>query len=85
MNEQVKSIVIWIVIGLIAGVLANLIVGGAGGLLGYLVAGLIGSIVGGWLADRFNWRLNLGNAFLEQIIISAIGAIVVLIVVGIIT
>jgi uncharacterized membrane protein YeaQ/YmgE (transglycosylase-associated protein family) len=55
-------------------------VGGAGGLIGYLVAGLIGSVVGGWLAARLNWRLNLGNAFVEQLIISAVGAIIVLIV-----
>ena len=80
MNDQARSFIIWIVIGLIAGWLASLVVGGAGGLLGYLVAGLIGSVVGGWLAARLNWRLNLGNAFVEQLIISAVGAIIVLIV-----
>jgi uncharacterized membrane protein YeaQ/YmgE (transglycosylase-associated protein family) len=84
MNDQARSFLIWIVIGLIAGWLASLIVGGAGGLIGYLVAGLIGSVVGGWLAARLNWRLNLGNAFVEQLIISAVGAIIVLIVARII-
>lgn len=84
MNNQAQSILIWIVIGLIAGWLASLVVGGAGGLIGYLVAGLIGSVVGGWLAARLNWRLNLGNAFVEQLIISAVGAIIVLIVARII-
>lgn len=71
-----KAIVTWIIIGLIAGWLASLIVGG-GGLVRYLITGLIGAFVGGFLANRFNIRLNLGNAFLEQIIISAVGAIVV--------
>ena len=85
MNGQAQSIVVWIIIGLIAGFLASLVVGGAGSLLGYLVAGLIGSVVGGFLAGQFNIRLNLGNAFVEQVVIAAIGAIIVLIVAQIIT
>jgi uncharacterized membrane protein YeaQ/YmgE (transglycosylase-associated protein family) len=84
MNGQTQSIVIWIIIGLIAGFLASLVVGGAGGLIGYLVAGLIGSVVGGFLARQFDIRLNLGNALVEQIVISAIGAIIVLVIARII-
>jgi len=84
MNGQGQSIIVWIIIGLIAGFLASLVVGGAGGLIGYLVAGLIGSVVGGFLARQFDIRLNLGNAFVEQIIISAIGAIIVLVIARII-
>ncbi len=84
MSEQARSFMIWIIIGVIAGWLASLVVGGAGNLLGYLIAGLVGSVVGGWLATRLNWRLNVGNALLEQLIISAVGAIIVLIVVRII-
>jgi uncharacterized membrane protein YeaQ/YmgE (transglycosylase-associated protein family) len=84
MNEQTQSIVSWIVIGLIAGFLASLVVGGSGGLLGWLIAGLIGSVVGGFIAQQTKMRLNLGNPFLEQIVISVIGAIVVLIVARII-
>lgn len=84
MNEQTKSIVAWIIIGLIAGFVASLIVGGGGGLLGWLIAGLIGSIVGGFLAQQLNIKLNTGNPFLEQVIISVIGAIIVLIIARII-
>ena len=84
MNDQTRSIVSWIVIGLIAGFLASLIVGGGGGLLGWLIAGLIGSVVGGFLAQQLNIKLNLGNPFLEQVIISAVGAIIVLIIARII-
>jgi uncharacterized membrane protein YeaQ/YmgE (transglycosylase-associated protein family) len=80
MNAQPGSIVAWIVIGLIAGFLASLIVGGGGGLLGWLIAGLIGSVVGGFIAQQTKLQLRLGNAFLEQVIISVIGAIIVLIV-----
>jgi uncharacterized membrane protein YeaQ/YmgE (transglycosylase-associated protein family) len=84
MNDQTKSIVSWVVIGLIAGFLASIIVGGGGGLIAWLIAGLIGSVVGGFLAQQLNIKLNLGNPFLEQVIISVAGAIVVLIVARII-
>jgi uncharacterized membrane protein YeaQ/YmgE (transglycosylase-associated protein family) len=80
MNDQTKSIVSWVVIGLIAGFLASIIVGGGGGLIAWLIAGLIGSVVGGFLAQQLNIKLNLGNPVLEQVIISIGGAIVVLIV-----
>jgi uncharacterized membrane protein YeaQ/YmgE (transglycosylase-associated protein family) len=78
-NEQARSIVAWIVIGLIAGFLASIIVGGGGGLLAWLIAGLIGSVVGGFIAQQMKFNLKLGNAFLEQVIISVGGAIIVLI------
>jgi uncharacterized membrane protein YeaQ/YmgE (transglycosylase-associated protein family) len=85
MSDQAKSIITWIVIGLIAGWIASLIVGGGGGLIGYVIAGLIGSVVGGFLAQQLKIKLNLGNAFLEQIVISIVGAIIVLIIARIIT
>lgn len=85
MNEQAKSLIAWIIIGLLAGWVASLIVGGGGGLIGYLIAGLIGSVVGGFLAQQFKIKLKLGNDFLEQVIISIVGAIIVLIIARIIT
>jgi uncharacterized membrane protein YeaQ/YmgE (transglycosylase-associated protein family) len=85
MNDQSKSIVTWIIIGLLAGFFASLIVGGGGGILGWLIAGLIGSVVGGFLAQQLRINLNLGNAFLEQMIISVGGAVVVLVIARIIT
>jgi uncharacterized membrane protein YeaQ/YmgE (transglycosylase-associated protein family) len=85
MNDQMKSLIAWIIIGLIAGWIASIIVGGGGGLIAYIIAGLIGSVVGGFLAQQFKIKLNLGNAFLEQLIISIAGAIIVLIIANIIT
>ena len=52
---EIENILIWCVIGLVAGWLASLVLGG-GGLIRYLVSGLIGAFVGGFL---FNL---LGNA-----------------------
>jgi uncharacterized membrane protein YeaQ/YmgE (transglycosylase-associated protein family) len=85
MSEQSKSIVAWIIIGLIAGAIASLIVGGGGGLIGWLIAGLIGSVVGGFLAQQLKINLNFGNPFLEQVVISVVGAIIVLIIARLIT
>jgi uncharacterized membrane protein YeaQ/YmgE (transglycosylase-associated protein family) len=85
MSRQAKSIVSWIIIGLIAGALASLVVGGGGGLLGYTIAGLIGSVVGGFLAQQLKITLNFGNPFLEQVVIAFVGAIIVLVVANVIT
>ncbi len=85
MSTQVQSIIAWIVIGLIAGFIASVIVGTPGGVLRYVVAGLIGSVVGGFLARQLNIRLNFGNPFMEQVVISIIGAVVVLIIAEVIT
>ena len=41
------GIIVWIIIGLIAGWLATQILGGRGGLLYNLAVGLVGAIVGG--------------------------------------
>ena len=40
----------WLVVGLIAGVLASLVMGGTGyGLIGDIIIGIVGAFVGGWL------------------------------------
>ncbi len=85
MNAQAKSILSWSIIGLIAGFFASIVVGAGGGLVFWLIAGLIGSLVGGFLAQQLGINLKFGNRFLEQLIISAGGAIIVLIVARIIT
>jgi len=77
MKMDTQQLVIWAVIGIIAGWLASLVVGGSGGVLRYLITGLIGSFVGGFVFNAAGWKLNLGNEWLEQIVIAAIGAIIV--------
>jgi len=79
MNPLARSVISWVVIGLLAGFLGSLLAG-PGTLVGYLIAGLIGAVVGGFVAFQFNIDLKLGNRFLAQVILSAIGAIVVMIV-----
>jgi uncharacterized membrane protein YeaQ/YmgE (transglycosylase-associated protein family) len=79
MNVDAQKLIIWAIIGIVAGWLASVVVGGGGGMLRYLITGLIGAFVGGFVFQMAGWKLNLGNEWLEQIVIAAIGAIIVVI------
>ncbi|MCK7611481.1 GlsB/YeaQ/YmgE family stress response membrane protein [Roseibium sediminicola] len=73
---DVKAILIWVAIGIIAGWLASVVVGG-GGLIRYLIIGLVGAFVGGFLFKLVGININLGNQYVNEIVVAAIGAIVV--------
>ena len=79
MNLDAQKLIIWAIIGIVAGWLASVVIGGGGGLLRYLITGLIGAFVGGFVFQMAGWKLNLGNEWLDQIVIAAIGAIIVVI------
>ena len=74
---MIENLIVWIVLGLIAGVIANLLVGGGFGLLGSIVLGIVGAVVGGFLARA----LGLGTVSgfnIPSIVIATIGAILVI-------
>lgn len=51
------GIILWLIIGLVAGWLASLVMHSPHGILMDLVLGLVGSLVGGFLADLlFGWN-----------------------------
>ena len=79
MNVDAQKLIIWAIIGIVAGWLASVVIGGGGGLLRYLITGLIGALVGGFVFQMAGWKLNLGNEWLEQIVVAFIGAIIVVI------
>jgi uncharacterized membrane protein YeaQ/YmgE (transglycosylase-associated protein family) len=72
------GIVSWIVLGAIAGFLANLLVGGREGLIGTIILGIVGAVVGGWLAGIFLKLKDPTGINVESIVVSVIGAIIVL-------
>jgi uncharacterized membrane protein YeaQ/YmgE (transglycosylase-associated protein family) len=72
------GIVTWIVLGAIAGFLANLLSGGREGLIGTIILGIVGAIVGGWLAGIFLKLKDPTGINVESIVVSVIGAIIVL-------
>jgi uncharacterized membrane protein YeaQ/YmgE (transglycosylase-associated protein family) len=79
MTMNTQQIIIMVVIGIVAGWLASMVLGGGGGLLRYLITGLIGAFVGGFVFNAAGWKLNLGNQVVEQIVVAAIGAIIVVV------
>ena len=78
-DDTVRHVVVFLVIGAIAGWLASWIVGGSG-LLTYLLSGVIGAFVGGYLLTALKIRLPISNVWLSQIVTATIGAIIVVIV-----
>lgn len=79
----IESIIVWLIVGAIAGWLAGLIVQGGGfGLIGNIVVGIIGAVVAGWLLPRIG--VNLGTGIIRAIINAVIGAVIVLVIVGLI-
>ena len=76
----IEVIIIWLVVGAVAGWLAGLIVSGGGfGLVGDIVVGIIGAVVGGWLLPRIG--IFIGGGIVGAIINAVIGAVIVLLVV----
>ena len=80
MNMNTQQIIIVVVVGIVAGWLASLVVGGPSSLIGYLVTGIIGAFVGSFVFGAAGWKINLGNELVDSIVVSAIGAIIVIIV-----
>jgi uncharacterized membrane protein YeaQ/YmgE (transglycosylase-associated protein family) len=74
-----ETLLVWLIVGAVAGFLAGLVVKGGGfGLLGDIVVGIIGAFFGGWLLPKLGIHLGVG---IVSIIASAtIGAVILLLV-----
>ena len=78
---NLENVVIYLVVGLIAGFLASRIVLGKGrGWLMDIVIGIVGAIIGGWLANQLHISVNVGPSILNQIIIAFAGAVILLLI-----
>ncbi|AZO50942.1 MAG: GlsB/YeaQ/YmgE family stress response membrane protein [Mesorhizobium sp.] len=76
----IESLLIFIIIGAIAGWLAGLVVSGFGfGLIGNIIVGIIGAFIAGWLFPRLGFAI--GGGILAAIINATLGAIILLLVV----
>jgi uncharacterized membrane protein YeaQ/YmgE (transglycosylase-associated protein family) len=69
----------WIIVGLIAGVLASLLVGSAGGIIIDIVVGVVGAFVGGWLFHAAGWHAPF-TGLAGTIFIAFVGAVILLVV-----
>jgi uncharacterized membrane protein YeaQ/YmgE (transglycosylase-associated protein family) len=76
---SVESLLIFLLIGAVAGWLAGIVVRGGGfGLIGDIVVGVIGSFIGGWLFGLLH--IARGSGFLGSVIGAFVGAVVLLLV-----
>ena len=72
------NLLTWLVVGLIAGVLASLVMGGTGlGIIGDIIIGIVGAFIGGWLFTAMGVAVPLGG-IAGTILVAFIGAVVLL-------
>jgi uncharacterized membrane protein YeaQ/YmgE (transglycosylase-associated protein family) len=72
----------WIVVGAIAGFLANQLMGSREGLLLMVVLGIVGGIVGGFIATDLLKMGKVDGINVESIVIATLGACLVVFVFG---
>jgi uncharacterized membrane protein YeaQ/YmgE (transglycosylase-associated protein family) len=72
------DIITWLIVGLVAGVLASVVMGGTGyGIIGDIIIGIVGAFVGGWLFAQLGIATPFGG-LAGTIFVAFIGAIVLL-------
>jgi len=72
------TLLAWLIVGLVAGVLASMVMGGTGyGLIGDIIIGIVGAFVGGWLFSALGVASPLGG-MAGTILVAFIGAVVLL-------
>jgi uncharacterized membrane protein YeaQ/YmgE (transglycosylase-associated protein family) len=70
----------WIVVGAIAGFLANQVMGSRQGLLMMVVLGVVGGLLGGFVAASVLRIGSVNGINIESIVIATLGAIAVIVV-----
>jgi len=76
---MLMGIIIWLIVGAIAGWLAGQVVRGGGfGLVGEIVVGIVGAVIAGWLLPRLG--LFIGGDIIGAIINAFIGAVILLLI-----
>ena len=80
-----QSLIIWLIVGGIAGWLAGMLVKGGGfGLIGDIIVGIIGAYLGRWLFTHvFHTRIGV-NFWVDAILTATVGAIVLLLIIRLI-
>ncbi len=74
----IESLIVFLIVGAVAGWLAGLLVKGYGfGLLGNIVVGIVGALIAGWLFPVIG--ISLGSGTVAAIIHATIGAVILLV------
>ena len=68
----------WIVLGALAGFIANLIMGGGEGLIMMVVLGIVGAVVGGFVAGSVLGIADITGFNLTSLLVAVFGAVIVI-------
>jgi uncharacterized membrane protein YeaQ/YmgE (transglycosylase-associated protein family) len=78
-----QTLLLWLVIGLVAGWLASAAVGGGFGLIGDIVIGVVGSFLGGLVFRRLGIQTHLWG-LPSTIFVAFVGAVLLLLILRVI-
>ncbi len=78
---DVQTLLVFLIVGAVAGWLAGVIVKGHGfGLVGNIIVGIIGAFLAGWLLPTLG--IAIGGGIVAAIIDALIGAVILLVIIG---
>jgi uncharacterized membrane protein YeaQ/YmgE (transglycosylase-associated protein family) len=79
-NLPMDTLLVWILVGLVAGFLASHVMLGHGmGILTDVVVGILGGLIGGFLATYFNLHIAIaGHAIISEMVVAFMGSVVLL-------
>jgi uncharacterized membrane protein YeaQ/YmgE (transglycosylase-associated protein family) len=86
-NFDWGTILIWCLVGLVAGFLASRVALGHGlGLFGDVIAGILGALLGGFLAAVFHIKVEVfGFPIISKMVVAFAGAVLLLLVVRVVS
>lgn len=81
------GILIWIIVGLIAGAIAKAIYPGhqGGGIFATIALGILGSLLGGWIGSAIFGTAAAGSLSIPGIAFAVLGAIILIFIWGLVT
>jgi uncharacterized membrane protein YeaQ/YmgE (transglycosylase-associated protein family) len=77
------GIIGWIVIGIVAGWLAEKVMGRSHGLVTNLIVGVIGALLGGWISGQF-LGMAVGGFNIMTLLVAFLGACLLLFLLGLV-
>jgi len=77
---SLETIVVWVIVGAVAGWLASMVMGTnrSQGLLADIVVGIVGGVIGGFLLNALNVGGAVTGINLGSVVVAFIGAVVLL-------
>ncbi|KVU05695.1 hypothetical protein WK60_25795 [Burkholderia ubonensis] len=80
---MLHQLIVWLIVGGVAGWLAGLIVQGSGfGIVVDILVGIAGAVFGGWIASAIG--VSIGGGIVSSIVVAIVGAVVLLFLISLI-